>query len=342
MRTLALVVFSLSVPGPGWTSPWTLPAGQLAVVGRYDFDIADEEFLDDNERQVFPLRGEYQSSTYALGLRFGITDRFELGFEVPIKQVTYTSDPVILLPTTADEDASFDYYQDNVVDLSQARTGLGDLRFSARLRLFEGPFTGALELGLKTPTGYDAPEGTFGDRPTDRADFLARADTLISPENVTDDVTLGDGQLDLTPALLLGWAGAAGTFVRLDLGYMIRFEDAGDAVVGAFKVGQLLGGRVVVFTGLEGEYTVTEGRVIGISVAAEDPTLPAADYGGTRNLDLREVTLDRDRLVLPVGAIVRLTSEVELNVGYRNTLWGRNTAATQGVSVGIGLRTQLL
>jgi hypothetical protein len=104
----------------------------------------------------------------------------------------------------------------------------------------------------------------------------------------------------------------------------------------------LLFDRLLPYAGVEADLAVERGRVIGVSVAAEDPELPAAEYGGTTNLNLREVRLERDRAVVSFGSIVRLTPEVELNVGHARTVWGRNTAAVATTSVGIGLRTRYL
>jgi hypothetical protein len=96
------------------------------------------------------------------------------------------------------------------------------------------------------------------------------------------------------------------------------------------------------YAGADFDYAIERGRVIGVSVAAIDPELPAKDYVGTNNLDLREVTLDRDRLVVPVGLITRITPEVELNVAHARTVWGRNTSVVHSTSVGLAVRAALL
>lgn len=330
----------------GWAelvaaSPWVLKAGQLVVVGRYDFESADEEFLDDRESQVFPLRGQYRAATFTTSLRYGVLDGLEVELILPIKQVSYTSDPVLLLPTD-DFDTAFDFYQENIIDLSRSVVGLGDIQLASRYQLFERLVRGALELRLKTPTGYNRPAGTFGERPESREAFLAEIDRFVAPENVRDDVTLGDGQLDLSPALLLGVATPFGAFARMDLGYRLRFGGAGDQIFGGFRLGMGIGQRLLVYGGVDVEYAVQEGRVIGVSVAAEDPTLPAAEYGGTENLNLREVTLDRDALSIQGGVIFRATRAVEFNLGYGETVWGRNTARVSAFSIGVGLRTSLI
>jgi len=39
---------------------------------------------------------------------------------------------------------------------------------------------------------------------------------------------------------------------------------------------------------------------------------------------------------------VRLTRELEINLGYARTVWGRNTAAVDSLSLGLGVRTQFM
>lgn len=333
----------LLLPTLATASPWTLKRGELVVVARYDTAFADEEFLvDSSDARRFPLAGELRASTYALGARIGVTDWFEIQAEIPVKQIAYSADPVILLPAgEATGDAAFDFYQENVLDFSQSRSGIGDIELAARFRLFTGAFAGAAELHVRTPTGYDKPSGTFGDKPRSKEAFLADPGRFVAPENVEDDVTLGDATLDVAPSILLGWATRFGMFTRLDAGYRLRVGGASDQVIGGLRIGQLLGKRLLLYAGASIEYSLFEGDVVGISVIAIDPDRDAADFGGLDNLDLREVTLDRDRLTVPAGLIFRLTREVELNASYTPVVWGRNTARSHGVSVGVGIRTQL-
>jgi hypothetical protein len=141
----------------------------------------------------------------------------ELELGVPIRQVTYTGDPVLLLSRPdGSTESEIDYYQRNVINLSRATSGIGDLNLAARYRLVQRPFALALELRVKAPTGYAGPQGTFGDRPTTTAEFLSDVRRWVTPENVRDDVTLGDGQLDVGLNVLLGYAFPTRTFVRLD------------------------------------------------------------------------------------------------------------------------------
>jgi hypothetical protein len=103
------------------------------------------------------------------------------------------------------------------------------LLFVGRAQLVAShPFVLATELRMKTPTGYDRPSGTFGARPTSAADFLANVTTYARPDNVSDDVTLGDGQLDLSATVLVGVSLGPRVFLRADGGYVLRFGGAGD------------------------------------------------------------------------------------------------------------------
>ncbi len=326
-----------------WASPWTLPRGTIAFTGTFSYQTASQEFFEGGTPRNFPLRGRYTGTSFNLGVRAAFIDGLELEVSVPIRQVTYTSDPVLLLERPAGStEREIDYYQRNVIDLSRATSGLGDLNLSARYRLLQQPFAMAAELRIKAPTGYAGPQGTFGDRPQTSAEFLSDVRRWVTPDNVRDDVTLGDGQLDASLGLLVGYAFRTRTFVRAGAAYNLRLGGAGHQVLGALSVGQSIGDRVLLYAWSQIAYTVTQGRLIGVSVAAINPDLPAADYLGANNLLLRELRLERDSLDVGGGVIVRLTREVEMNLGYSRTVWGRNTAATDSLSLGLGVRTQFM
>jgi hypothetical protein len=316
------------------------------VSGGANYQFANSEFFPEvamgqtnpGERP-YSLRGEYQGVTLYTSMRAGVVDRFEFEFTLPFRSVSYTADPILLLmppPTMACDQACA--ARSSVLNFSRGALGIGDLLFSMRYALVRAPspFVLAAEVKFKAPSGYAAPEGTFGVNPQSQADFLAMAATLVRPENVRDDVTLGDGQLDISASLLAGLALKSGTFFRLDAGFVGRFGGAGQQVAGNFRVGQSIGRSFVLYGGATGQYSVTRGRVIGVSVAAIDPLLPAREYGSqgaTYNLLLREVTLDRDSLDLAGGMIVRLTPTTELNLGYSRTVWGRNVSGTHSLSL---------
>lgn len=331
---------------------WTLPRGDVVVGVGGEVGWADREFFgfDDspgNEpiegARPFPLRGRYVGGGLRLGVRAGFTDDLELELSLPLHIVSYQSDPVLLVPQPeGDPEPSLDYYQRNVVHLAQTVWGLADVGFAARYRWLASPLAIATEVRLKMPSGYRGPVGTFGDRPTSAQDFVENVGTYVAPGNVQDDVTLGDGQMDITARMLFGAAFPTRTFVRVELGYNLRLGDAGDQLVAALRAGQSIERIVLLYAGVSLAYTVEPGRVIGVSVAAIDPELPASEYGGTANLLLREVRLQRDALDVGVGVILRVTPEVELNLGYSQIVWGRNTAEVRSVHLGLAARAHLM
>ena len=338
---LVTAAFAVFVGGPtsALASPWLLDQGEVAVTGRFDLQAADKEFFDDGNALPFSLNGQYRAAAFDLGARVGFTDRFEMAFGLPLKLVSYRAEPVILLPC---EEQTLDCSQENVINLSQTTTGVGDIRMASRYQFLTGAAAGAFELALSTPTGYDPPAGTFGREPKSAQDIQENIGTYVQPENVEDDVTLGDGQVDIGANVLFGWAFPTRTFVRLDAGYELRLHGAGDEVVGHLQVGQAIGDRVLVVAGSKLDYAVQEGEVIGVSVAAEDPTLPAEEYAGTKNLELREVPLSEDSLKVHGGVIFRVNAQTELKLTYSRRVWGRNTALVQSLSFGVGTKFDVL
>ena len=150
------------------------------VVAGFDYQWARDEFLDERGAdQPFPLNGRYRATTLNLGLRAGFTDRFELELQVPFKLVSYPSDTVILLEPPMPTGSDLDFYQENVIDLSRTRQGIGDIWFTGRYNLARWPVAVAIEGRLKTPTGYDGPAGTFGDDPQTAEAFLDGVGELV-------------------------------------------------------------------------------------------------------------------------------------------------------------------
>lgn len=320
-------------PDVAQASPWTLPQGKGVLFTGFGYQVATQEYLDTPNAQVFPLDGRYDAASLTLGARLGLTDEFEIELSVPLTVVSYQSDPVILL-----DQPDLDGFQENVINLSRTRAGVSDVRVFGRYRLLSRPLVLTIEGGIKIPTGYDGPAGTFGERPETQEEFVNRIEQFVDPDNVQDDVTLGDGQIDLQASLLVGYALRFGLFFRLSAGYRLRLGGAGDQVIGLVRVGQAIGRTFLVYVGAEGALSIQDGRVIGISVAAEDPTLPAEDYGGLTNLRLRELQLFQDFIRVGGGTIIRLTKKLEFNLGYEYTLWGRNTAAVHSGSVSLALK----
>jgi hypothetical protein len=342
---LAGLALAAAFPQPAHASPWTLRQGDVVVGSGFDYQFATSEFLNDQtDERAFPLNGRYGAAGISINVRGGFTDRFELELSLPFRLVSYESDPVLLAMRPAGSTVSeLDFYQENVLDFTQARAGVADLGIAGRYQIWASPIATAVEVRLKeAPTGYPGPSGTFGREPATADELAASPDLYVRPANVRDDVTLGDGQLDIQANLLLGYAFRTRTFIRIDAGYNLRLAGAGDEFRASFKAGQLIADVVLLFGEARLTLAVEQGDRIGVSVGAIDPSLPAEQYGGTTNLLLREVRLERDAIDLALGGLVRITPAVEAYAGYARTVWGRNTAATNTFFLGFAVRTNVL
>jgi hypothetical protein len=319
-------------------SPWILPKDHFALSATYDYAYADQEFLaTTGELTDFSLNGRYQAHAYTLGVRLSITDFLELETTLPFKSVNYQADPVVLLPSGPDVQRAFDYYQDNIINLNQSIMGLGDMSLAARFKLTTYPIASSFEVGLSAPTGYDAPSGTFGDNPTSVEDFVENAAIYASPDNIKDDITLGDSAFAMTSILHVGYGHAKGFFIRGSAGFRMRNQGAGDLLLYEVKLGQLITPWLLIYGGVYQEKTVISGRVIGVSVAAEDPNLPARDYEGLKNLKPILISLDRDLLSTPIGLLIKPIPNVNFTLTYTPIISGRNVAQSHIVSVGVNL-----
>jgi len=318
-------------------SPWLLPPDTLVLSGRYDYASASEEFLaDEGTLQRYPLEGRYLANTYTLGARFGLSERFELEMSLPLKVVSFRSDPVILL-TPPEGGDSFNFYQENIISFNQSSVGLGDLNLAARFSLSAYPIASSIELAVSAPTGYQAPAGTFGAKPSSSDDFVAQAQELARPENIRDDVTLGDGVFSFTPTFHAGFGSSFGLFVRGSAGVRIRNGGAGDQLITEAKTGYFITQWMLVYGGVYSELALSRGRVIGLSIAADDPSLPAEEYEGLENLKPIPVTLDRDLIATPIGVLFKPLKAVDMTLTYSPIVSGRNVAKAHTVSVGVNV-----
>ncbi len=333
--------FIMCVAAQAQASPWTLPQGRLLISNGYDFQLATSEFINEGAERAFPLRGRYTGATFSLAARLGITDHFEVEARLPLRLVSYASDSVILLDPGAGGPQAGDFYRNNVINLSNSNFGIGDVTFAGRYGITRRPIAIAVEVKLKAPSGYEGPAGTFGAEPTTREGLLNDLGAVVRPDRVQDDVTLGDGQLDISTSVLLGAAFSSGTFMRLGVGYKLRLSGAGDQVLADLKIGQRIVSSLLVYAGCALAYSVQQGRSVGVSVAAIDPELPANQYGGLNNLLLIERRLESDVVEINAGVIYRVGKALELNVAYGRTVWGRFVAATNTLSLSLVFRTNI-
>ena len=313
---------------PVVASPWTLSKDDVAVDLTYDFSYANREFWPAGKfegKQRFPLGGDYSSSRLAMGLRYGFSDKFEGAIDLSFKQISYKSTPFFKGNPATFEGREGLYDGDSgIFDFSDSRVGAGDFHFAGRYNFFSNGQVLKLttETDLKLPGGYEEPQGTFAEGTPDVG-------------AIADDVTLGDGQVDLTQSLLFGaYILPTKTFVRAEAGYSFRFGVPGDQLEGGLKVGQNVGRNLVFFVGSRGEYTVTDGGAIGISFISTEPEAEPHELRGGKGGNIKQIplTLDKDYVQLVGGAIFRLKS-AELQFSYRQIVWGRNIPAIKTASV---------
>ena len=316
---LAIALSMLLAAENAVASPWTIPNDEFVLGLNYNLQIANEEFLPDGELQPFPLEGRFRSSTMSLDGRYGFTENFEGAFRLTFKQVNYESNPVILDP---DAGGDLQSVNDAVFDFSETRAGAGDVFLYGRYNFMRGVIVITTESEVKLPTGYEQPSGTF-----------ESADSA-SPATIEDDVTLGDGQTDFTQSMLFGaFIPPTRTFVRLDLGYKVRFGSPGHQAVGLFSVGQFIGDYVLLFASADSAVTLFEGETIGTSFIAESPEKPAGELTGD-DITQREITLDKDWVKVDGGAILTLR-DIELRAAYSQIVWGQNIPRIQAFSLGL-------
>ena len=315
VRPLLFLLASLLLPTSALASPWTMPKGKVAVQIGADVQFARKEWLIDGRFQRYPLQGRYFGANLRIGARHGITDRLEIGGRISITHLSYDSDELVMPAEGGGEPT--------IISFDRRATGPGDVQLYGRYRISKpGRVAAAIGLEAKLPTGYPLPRGTFiGDDPT---------------AGVGDDVAIGDGQLDLTPRMHLGFVPLDFWFVRMAGGIRFRFFGPGQQLVGEVKTGFKLGKHVLVYGGVDAEHSFTDGKVIGQTFVTSDVESNGEqlDPADIETLDLR---LDRSAL-RPAGGVLLLFANWELDIGYQVIAYGRNIAQTQAISLGVTVK----
>lgn len=307
-----------------WASPWTLPKDELSFSAYHDFQTATQEYRGDGTRQEFPLDGQFYGNTLAMGARYGFTPRLELEIDAHFKAVSYVSEPVIIaLP---EDSADLQTARDSILNFTQAELGLGDVYLAARYNLARNR-VGAItsETRFKLPTGYKAPGQTF-------------RDNTPSDDGIDDDVTLGDGQMDIEQSLLFGvYAPATRTFGRAGVGVRLRMGAPGHQAIADAKVGQYLGQSLMVFAGVRGALTVVEGDSLGLTyVTTRNNVTP--DNIRLTDIKTDELFLDKDFVQTEAGLLLFLTDLVELQAAYSYIPVGKNISTIHSFSLGTTIR----
>ena len=314
-----VLVGAVSLARPADASPWILKKGSIVVGLNAGGQFARKEFLPDGKLQRFPLRGAADNYFLEVGGRYGLGGGFEISARTLLKGISYQSDAVLLPgnppPKTLAENRAA------VFDFSQRAVGLADIYVGLGYQHLKKPLRLASSLELKFPTGYRKPRETFNQG-------------TPAPDRIGDDVTLGDGQVDLQYKLELGvFIRATRSVLQLDAGYRARFNGPGHQAIGQIKIGQMIGRFLLLYAAVNGARTVFDGEVIGKSYIAVNPDVLAKDYAGT---DIKEVelTLDRDFVEVSGGAILRFARR-EWVLRVAHTVLGKNYSQLTSVSIGM-------
>ena len=301
---LCLAVSLLGWANESWASPWTLPDDELALRVGYDIQMANEEFLQDGTQQVYPLRGQFFSSTLSMDVRYGVTSDLEVAARGSLRHSSYESDPLLLrLP----ESGSLQDTRGDIVDVEDTAMGVGDVVLATRYNVHKSWLLVTGELQAKIPTGYDSPGGL--------------------------NVALGDGQVDLMPALLLGtYVDTTQSFLRVDLGYNVRLGGPGHQALVGVKAGQFVTQSFIMTVGVDLARTLFDGETYGESFVVRQPEVPFDEINAD-DVERIPLSLDRDAVRAEIGAIIRIKT-VELVAGYSRVFSGRNTASLHSLNVG--------
>jgi hypothetical protein len=132
--------------------------------------------------------------------------------------------------------------------------------------------------------------------------------------------------------LLFGFVPAPDWFIRLDAGIRLRAFGPGQQVMGELKVGTRLGQSFLPYAFVSAEHSFTEGKTIGVSQTTDVPETPAREFTADL-LVATPIRLDRSRISPGFGAIVQFGGR-EVDISYRYTVWGINTARAHGLSIG--------
>ena len=312
-------------------SPWVLPEGTTVLQLQYRTEFADREYLPDGTNQAFPLNGEFGAQSVELGLRTGLGYRFEASLMVIYKSIDFTADPLFL---TTENSSGETVPVSPIFSFSEQLEGLSDIYFALRYNAVDGPVKITSELELKVPSGYDKPEGTFEDDAPTLSDPETSDGTIPEGElPIRDDLTLGDGQVDVTAQLLFGtYIPQSRTFAKANGGFRMRFNGPGEQVVWGLKVGQFIGEHIVLFSEVSGAHTVFKGDIVGKSFATRLPETPALGFP-LANFDFIDLRLDKDVVDFSGGFLLKF-DQYEVVVSGGKVIDGANVAELLFASVG--------
>ncbi len=323
--TFGFFLVTLYVPLILSASPWTLPENKMALSLFYDYQFADQEYLENAEAQNFPLNGQFAANTLRFDIRYGVSDRLELSLGMSFKDITYSADPAIIEFPEGAEFASLPVARGEILNFNRKASGISDIFPALRYNISKGIILVTSETKVKLPSGYKQPSSTLNEKGV-----------------IVDDVTLGDGQIDIEESILFGsFINASKTFFRVDMGGRLRFGEPGHQLFGGIKIGQFIGSRFVVTASVDGAITVVEGDPIGTSFVASSGNLTAQNVT-TEQIIPKPLFLDKDLLSLGLGALFVIQEGVEVQLSANQFIGGRNipviTTFTFGSSFSFNLQ----
>lgn len=269
-------------------------AAEVVLIGQFDINESRQDVL-----------------TATAGARYGLSDRFEVGFRVPY---VYRSDTSIITPIRGSGSLG------NSRDASAKGDGIGDLEFSARYQLLSArrgsPFVIA-NLQVVAPTGTSGFEV-----PRDDIGSASRAATGSGFWSVSPSFT---AILPTDPAVLFASLGYSYNFaenVDTKIGdVLIERVEPGQSLAGSFGIGVSLNQRTSFNLGYAHSWvfgTKTSTRPFMAATAAQDVL---------RTSQSRDLQLGR----LLFGITYRLNNRANLN-------WSVEVGATEDAT---DLRTVL-
>ena len=142
-RIAAVILWTLLTSGAAWSGAWTFPKGKLWTKLTFMSQDTNEDYIGvprpgipRGARQPYLLDGEYSSRTFFLDAMYGITDRLNVGVQIPFFDQTF-------------QDQELDILFGGPI----SSTGFSDIRVFLKHKLVDAPVVSSLKFGFKAPTG---------------------------------------------------------------------------------------------------------------------------------------------------------------------------------------------
>ncbi len=233
IQYLRVGLILLSAAAEVGAGAWTLPHGQLWSKLTYfqqrteEWYVGQGRFGASGTRARYDFDGQYTSRAVFFEGLYGVTDRLDLGLQIPYFDQSFAN-------------AAFPE--------PRTDTGLSDIRALAKVRLLIKPLVFALKAGVKVPTGdFKNEDGLIpvGEGQWD-FDFVGQAGRSFGPRLLYGNIDLGyrvrtrNEQIDRDPGD--EW------FLNAELGYQLGHQLM---LLGKYEV--LRSQPAVVFGGIEAE-----------------------------------------------------------------------------------------